>query len=133
MAEPARECCVTYPADRWISVIDPDPMSRDALRVSLAGLGAEVRTYVAAESFLATLQGTLPACLISEVQLPAMSGLVLLRHLKSLGKSVPAILIATEPDVALAVEAIREGALDFFEKPFADDRIARRVEALLSL
>jgi FixJ family two-component response regulator len=70
---------------------------------------------------------------ISEVQLPAMSGLKLLRHLKALGKNVPAILLATDPEVSLAVEVIREGALDFFEKPFVDDRIVRRVAALLSL
>jgi two-component system C4-dicarboxylate transport response regulator DctD len=124
---------VTCAANRWISVIDPDPLSRDALRASLAGLGAEVRTYFAAEPFLAALQDTLPVCLISEVRLPAMSGLMLLRHLKSVGKGVPAILIATDPEISLAVEVIREGALDFFEKPFPDDRIARRVEALLSL
>jgi two-component system response regulator FixJ len=118
--------------DSWISVIDPDAAYRDALLISLAGLGAEVRTYQAAEPFLAGLHDTLPVCLISEVNLPAMSGLMLLRYLKSVGKSVPAILLATDPEVSLAVEAIREGALDFIEKPFLNERVARRVAALLA-
>ena len=75
----------------------------------------------------------LPVCLISEVRLPEMSGLMLLRHLKSARMSVPTIFVATKPEVPLAVEAIREGAIDFMEKPLVDTRITRRVSALLSL
>jgi two-component system response regulator FixJ len=126
-------CRLRLVSDRWVAVIDPDPASREVLRALLGGLGADVRTYAAAEPFLAGLRSTLPTCLITEVELPAMSGLMLLRHLKSLRKGVPAILLATNPAVSLAVEVIREGALDFIEKPLADDRIARRVSALLSL
>ena len=125
-------CSLRLVPSRWVAVIDPDPASRDVLRSLLDGLGADVRTYGAAEPFLAALS-TLPTCLITEVELPAMSGLMLLRHLKSLRKGVPSILLATNPAVSLAVEVIREGALDFIEKPIADDRIARRVSALLSL
>jgi len=119
--------------NRWIAVIDPDPVSRAALCASLGCLGAEVRTYFAAEPFLAALECALPVCLVSEARLPAMSGPMLLRHLKSLGKSVPAIMIAKDPEVPLAVAVLREGVLDFFEKPCLDDRITRRVAALLSL
>ena len=134
MKEPVQGSCGICPASsRWISVIDPDPMVRDMLRELLGELKAEVRTYEAAEPFLVALRGQLPTCLISEVRLPAMSGVALLRHLKSLGKAVPAILLATDPDVSLAVEIIKEGALEFVEKPIVDDRIARLVSALLSL
>lgn len=103
------------------------------LRELLGDVQVEVRTYEAAEPFLVALSGQLPVCLISEVRLPAMSGLVLLRYLRSLGKAVPAILLATDPDVSLVVEVIKEGTLEFIEKPIVDDRIARRVSALLSL
>ena len=129
----SRGCRLRLLPSRWVAVIDPDPASREALRTLLDGLGAEVRTYAAAEPFLGGLQATLPTCLITEVELPAMSGLTLLRHLKSLRKGVPSILLATNPAVSLAVEVIREGALDFIEKPLADNRIVRRVSALLSL
>ena len=118
---------------RWIAVIDPDPVSLTALGTSLGRLGAEVHTYFAAEPFLAAVECTLPVCLVSEARLPAMSGLMLLRHLKSLGKNVPAIMLATDPEVSLAVEFIREGVLDFLVKPCVDDRITNRVAALLSL
>jgi FixJ family two-component response regulator len=116
-----------------VCVIDPDPQSREALRALLTGIGAEVRSYAAAEPFLETLPGGLPVCLISEVRLPGISGLMLLRQLKSARMSVPTILVATRPEVPLAVEAIREGAIDFIEKPLVDTRITRRVSALLSL
>jgi len=120
-------------AGRWVCVIDPDPQSLEALRGLLGAIGAEVRTYAAAEPFLETLPGELPVCLISEVRLPGMSGLMLLRKLKSAHMSVPTILVTTKPEVPLAVEAIREGAIDFIEKPLVDARITRRVSALLSL
>jgi len=119
-------------AVRWISVIDPDPLSRATLCALLAGMGAEVRAFEAAEPFLAALRSGPPACLISEVRLPAMSGLMLLRHLRSAQMWVPTILVATDPDVPLAVEAIREGALDFLEKPLVASRVTRRIAALLS-
>jgi two-component system response regulator FixJ len=129
-----QDACGLRPAqERWLAVIDPDAASRAALRTLLSGLGAEVRTYAAAEPFLADLSKTLPLCLVTEVQLPAMSGLMLLQHLKSLRKGVPSILLASEPAVPLAVEIIREGVLDFVEKPLVDDRVARRVSALLQL
>ena len=118
--------------ERWISVIDPDPLSRATLCALLAGIGVEVRAFEAAEPFLAALRSGPPACLISEVRLPAMSGLMLLRHLRSAQMSVPTILVATDPDVPLAVEAIREGALDFLEKPLVASRVTRRIAALLS-
>src|SRR5262245_17876366 len=117
-----KNACRLHPAqERWLAVIDPDAASREALRTLLSGLGAEVRTYVAAEPFLADVSSSLPACLISEVQLPAMSGLALLQRLKSLQKGVPSILLASEPAVSLAVEIVREGVLDFIEKPIVDD------------
>ena len=115
----------------WVSVIEPDAQLREALRRSLSGVGAEVRTYEAAEPFLAQLPSGLPVCLITEVALPAMSGLTLLRHLKALRRAVPTIFLATRPEVALAVEAIREGALDFIEKPYVDSRIVGSVAAIL--
>jgi two-component system response regulator FixJ len=115
-----------------VCIVDPDPRACEYLKSLLAHLGAETRTYDAAESFLANLDDGLPACLIAELRLPAMSGLTLLRHLKALNMPIPTILMATNAEVAVAVEAIREGAVDFVEKPCLDIRIARRVSAILS-
>jgi FixJ family two-component response regulator len=120
-------------AGRWVAVIDPDPASCNSLRALLRGLDAEVRTYPAAEPFLAELGATLPVCLIAEIDLPAMSGLMLLRQLKARQKAVPSIVLVRNPSVWLAVEVIREGVLDFLEKPLADDTIRSRVSALISL
>jgi two-component system response regulator FixJ len=126
-------CSRNRATDPWIAVIDPDTASCDRLRTLLDGLDAVVRTYPAAEPFLQELRAPLPICLIAEVDLPAMSGLMLLRQLKVQYQSVPSILLVRNPSVWLAVEVIREGVLDFIEKPLTDDRIASRVSALLSL
>jgi FixJ family two-component response regulator len=118
---------------RWIAVIDPDSASSHSLSTSLGRLGAEVRTYASAERFLAALECAPPVCLVTEARLPAMSGLMLLRHLKSLGKRIPAIMLVSDAEVSLAVDIIREGVVDFVEKPCLDDCITTLVAALLSL
>lgn len=96
----------------------------------LSPLDAEIRDFDSAESYLAAPNGA-PGCLITEVALPGMSGLDLLRLLRADGMTPPIILLGEEADVRAAVTAMREGAVDFIEKPHVDVAILRRVAYLL--
>jgi FixJ family two-component response regulator len=114
-----------------VGVIDPDPVARSGLRTLLHGLGIDVSTYDSAESYLLATNGRHASCLIVELLLPGMSGLELLRRLRSAGNDVPVILLADESDVPTAVAAIREGATDFIEKPYVDVAVMKQVQKLL--
>jgi FixJ family two-component response regulator len=114
-----------------VGVIDPDPVARNGLRTLLHGLGIDVSTYDSAESYLLAVDGRPLGCLIVELLLPGMSGLELLRRLRSAGNDVPVILLADESDVPTAVAAIREGATDFIEKPYVDVAVVKQVQKLL--
>ncbi|MCK7492825.1 MAG: response regulator [Comamonadaceae bacterium] len=99
----------------------------------LHGLGIDViHASTARESLPA--RGERPrelACLIVDLLLPGMSGLELLRRLRSAGNDVPVILLADESDVPTAVAAMREGATDFIEKPYVDVAVLKQVQKLL--
>jgi FixJ family two-component response regulator len=96
----------------------------------LRTLHADVRDYESAESYL-TAGGSSLDCLITDVELPGMSGLELLRLLRSRGVPDPVILLGDEEDVRAAVTAMREGAIDFIEKPKVGFAIVRRISSLL--
>lgn len=87
--------------------------------------------FDSAESYLLSGSARNFACLIVDLLLPGMSGLELLRRLRSNGSDVPVILLADESDVPTAVAAMREGATDFIEKPYVDAAVLRQVQKLL--
>ena len=114
-----------------VGVIDPDPVARHGLSTLLRGLGIEVATYESAETYLLAANGRHVGCLIVDLLLPGMSGIELLRRLRSAGNDVPVILLADESDVPTAVAAMREGATDFIEKPYVDVAVLKQVQKLL--
>jgi FixJ family two-component response regulator len=114
-----------------VGVIDPDPVARNGLRALLHRLGVDVSTFDSAESYLLATSGRNLACLIVDLLLPGMSGLELLRRLRSSGNDVPFMLLADESDVPTAVAAMREGATDFIEKPYVDVAVLKQVQKLL--
>jgi FixJ family two-component response regulator len=114
-----------------VGVIDPDPVARNGLRSLLHRNGVDVSTFDSAESYLLAANGRHLACLIVDLLLPGMSGLELLRRLRSSGNDVPVVLLADESDVSTAVAAMREGATDFIEKPYVDVAVLKQVEKLI--
>ena len=96
----------------------------------LRSLDADVHDFESAESYLAAQTSAL-GCLITDMALPGMSGLDLLKRLRAARISPPVILLGEESDVSAAVAAMREGAVDFIEKPHVDVSILRRVAYLL--
>jgi FixJ family two-component response regulator len=113
-----------------VAVIEADAAARRLLCSLLSSLDAEVQDYDSAESYLAANVDRL-GCVITDVLLPGMSGLELLRRLRAKRTSLPVIMLGEETDVRAAVDAMRAGAADFIEKEHMDLAIPRRVAYLL--
>jgi FixJ family two-component response regulator len=114
-----------------VGVIDADPAARAALKALLQPVGVDLVSFDSAESYLLSGSARKVACLIVDLLLPGMSGLELLRRLRSNGNDVPVIVLADESDVPTAVAAMREGAADFIEKPYANIAILKQVQKLV--
>ncbi|MDH3687905.1 MAG: response regulator [Gammaproteobacteria bacterium] len=116
-----------------IYVVEHDKAVRDGLRALLSQLNAQIQVYDQAKDLLSLQRTSGPACLVTELFLPDMSGLELLKRLRKSGDDIPAIVLAIQSDVPTAVEAMRLGAIDFIEKPFVEHVLLERVrEALRS-
>jgi two-component system, chemotaxis family, CheB/CheR fusion protein len=114
-----------------VGVIDSDPVARAALKLLLQNVGVDLLSFDSAESYLLSGSARKVACLVVDLLLPGMSGLELLRRLRSNGNDVPVILLADESDVPTAVAAMREGAADFIEKSYASVAILKQVQKLI--
>jgi two-component system response regulator FixJ len=114
-----------------VYVIDDDSAMRDSLAFLLDSAGFEVKLFENAADFLDARPGLRFGCVISDVRMPGIDGIDLLRRLKANASPLPVIIMTGHGDIPLAVEAIKLGALDFVEKPFEDDRLIRTIEAAL--
>jgi two-component system response regulator FixJ len=114
-----------------VHVIDDDEAMRQSLAFLLKTAGLEARTYESATMFLSALPGINAGCIVTDVSMPEMSGIDLLRRLKELKVGIPVIVITGHGDIALAVEAMKIGAVDFIEKPFDDEVLLASVNAAL--
>lgn len=114
-----------------VHVIDDDEAARDSLAFVLRSAQLEVETYESAPAFLAAVKTLASGCVITDVRMPEMSGIDLLRRLREGGSDVPVIVITGHGDVPLAVEAMKFGAADFFEKPYDDEALLAAVQSAL--
>jgi two-component system, LuxR family, response regulator FixJ len=114
-----------------VHIIDDDQALRDSLAFLLRAAQLEVRSFDSAKTFLDALPDASLGCVITDIRMPDMSGIDLLRRLKELKVAVPVIVITGHGDIALAVEAMKIGAADFFEKPFNDDQLVASIRAAL--
>lgn len=101
-----------------IHVIDDDEAMRASLEFLLGSAGLSTTLHASAESFLQEMPSS--GCVLSDIRMPGIDGIELLRRLKAAGASIPVVLMTGHGDVALAVEAMKLGAADFVEKPFDD-------------
>jgi FixJ family two-component response regulator len=106
-----------------LALIDDDEAVLDALRHYLARQDIRTTCFKAAKSFLRALDHREFDCIVSDVRMPGMSGLDLVRYLNGLSYARPVILITGHGDVEMAVSAIKDGAFDFIEKPFDEARL----------
>ncbi|WP_434723564.1 response regulator FixJ [Mesorhizobium sp. RIZ17] len=112
-----------------VHVVDDDVDVRKSLGFLLATADFAVRLHESATAFLATEPKEVEGCIVTDVRMPGIDGIEFLRQLKSRGLNVPVIVMTGHADVALAVQAMKEGAADFIEKPF-DDQVL--IDALRS-
>jgi len=119
------------PSDVVVHVIDDDDAVRESLEFLLRTARLEVRTYESAAAFLGILPRVEVGCIITDVRMPELSGIDLLKRLNELDVRVPVIVITGHGDVPLAVEAMKFGAVDFFEKPFDDEALVAAVRSAL--
>lgn len=114
-------------------LVDDDDAIRDALAWLLRSRNIESRTWDSAESFIADYRQDMRGCLILDIRMPGMSGPELFDHLLAQGCTMPTIFLTGHGDVPLAVQSLKKGAFDFFEKPCNDNDLADRVIAALAL
>jgi two-component system response regulator FixJ len=114
-----------------IHVIDDDAAMRDSLAFLLDVNGFRPEVFESSNAFLANAASRTPACVVSDIRMPGMNGIELVRKLKSDGIPCPVILITGHGDVALAVEAMKAGASDFIEKPFDDAVLLGAIQTAL--
>jgi two-component system, LuxR family, response regulator FixJ len=104
-----------------VNVVEDDGPMLDALTLLLRSAGFQVRGYPSAEAFLAEIGPTRAICLLTDVRLPGMDGLMLYRHLVSLRIEPATVVITGHGDIPMAVAALKAGVMDFVEKPFNPD------------
>lgn len=114
-----------------VHVVDDDAAVRDSLSFLLEAADLVVRSYDGAGALLDRIADLEPGCIITDVRMPAMTGLELVTKLKGLGVSHPVIVLTGHADVALAVEAMKAGVVDFIEKPFDEAVLLKAVQAAL--
>lgn len=112
-----------------VHIVDDDEAVRQSLAFLLSTAGIPVRVYESATSFLHALPSLQAGCLITDVRMPDLTGIELLQRLKAKSIDLPVIVITGHGDIPLAVEAMKSGAIDFIEKPFAEEAILRAVRS----
>ena len=116
---------------RKVHVIDDDAAMRDSLNFLLDSAGFEVTLFETAQQFLDALPALAFGCVISDVRMPGIDGIELLKRLRTLNSGFPIVVMTGHGDVPLAVEAMKLGAMDFLEKPFEDEHLIAMIEAAL--
>jgi FixJ family two-component response regulator len=119
--------------DQIVHVVDDDEALRDSLVWMLEANGYAVSAHDSAEAFLDGLSTTMTGCILLDVRMPGMSGLELFEELQRRRCGLPVVFITGHGDVPMAVSALKQGAVDFIEKPFGERDMMRLVEQCLLL
>jgi two-component system response regulator FixJ len=114
-----------------VYVIDDDEAMRDSLDFLLGAADFDVTLFESAQHFLDALPGVDFGCVVSDVRMPGVDGIELLKRLKANRSTLPVLIVTGHGDVPLAVEAMKLGAVDFLEKPFEDDRLIGMIDVAL--
>lgn len=118
---------------RVVYVVDDDEAFRDSLRWLLESAGYQVAMFPSAERFLAASRSENAICLLLDVRMAGLSGIELQAELNRRGEEIPIIFLTGHGDVPMAVEAVKKGAIDFIEKPFANTRLLALIERVAAI
>lgn len=119
--------------DLTVFVVDDDQAARESLTFLLRTEGITSRAYASAPAFLSQLQTSQMGCIVTDVRMPEMDGMMLIHKLHELGCRMPVIVMTGHADVPLAVQAMKAGVADFIEKPFESETILAAVRRCLEL
>lgn len=122
---------VTTAAERTVYVVDDDDAARDSLVMLLKSDGLPSKGFASAHEFLATFDPTARGCVVTDLRMPSMDGIELIRALKGVGCLLPVIVITGHADVGRAVDAMKAGASDFIEKPYESEQLIRAVRGCI--
>ena len=122
----------TDPTSPTIAVVDDEESVRAAVANLLQSLELTVATFGSAEEFLASPVCTTAACLITDIQMPGMSGLDLQRHLAASGNRIPVILMTAFPKEQARQQASADGAVGYLAKPFESRRLIELIDGVLA-
>ncbi len=115
-----------------VSIVDDDQSFREALTGLVSAFGFRAMAFASAQAFLGSAVLTQAGCLISDVNMPGMGGLDLLRRLVDLGAPIPTILVTAAPDPAEQKAALAAGALDYLAKPLDSRKLLARINVALA-
>lgn len=115
-----------------VYIVDDDNGVRSSIRVLMKSVGLPSSTFASAQEFLGAYHADQPGCLVLDIRMPGMSGLELQEELNRRGAIVPVIFITGHADIPMAVEAMRQGAFDFLQKPFRDQDLIDRVQQAMA-
>jgi FixJ family two-component response regulator len=116
-----------------IYIVDDDDGMRRALTVLMTTVGYTPVAFDKPSEFLTKYNPNQPSCLVLDVRMPEMSGLEVQQHLNRNGSMLPVILVSGHGDIPMAVQAMKDGAFDFLQKPFRDQDLLDRINGALKL
>lgn len=115
-----------------IHIVDDEESVRSSLAFLLEIAGFSTRTYETAVALLSRADSLEDGCVVTDLRMPEINGVELLRQLRAMGATIPAIVVTGHGDVQMAVEAIRQGAFDFIEKPFSEATIIDSIQRAMA-
>jgi two-component system, LuxR family, response regulator FixJ len=118
-------------AKATVYIVDDDDGMRRALTLLMSTVGYHAIAFARPTDFLSKLDPSQPGCLVLDVRMPEMSGLEVQQHLNRAGSLLPVILVTGHGDIPMAVQAMKDGAFDFLQKPFRDQDLLDRINAAL--
>ena len=116
---------------RLISVVEDDEPFRESMRKLMTALGYTAEAFPSAADFLASPLLAATACLVTDVQMPGMTGVELHRHLVDAGYAIPTILVTAYPDEVVRKRALKDGVVCYLGKPVDDDHLERCLRSAL--
>jgi FixJ family two-component response regulator len=119
------------PQQPLISIVEDDQPFRESMRKLVRALGYTVEAFPSAADFLASPLLPETACLVTDVQMPGMTGVELQRHLMDAGYAIPTILVTAYPDEAVRKRALKNGAVCYLSKPVDDEHLERCLRSAL--
>lgn len=116
-----------------VFIVDDEPVIRKAVSLIIEQTGHRIQTFASATEFLEHYDGSQSGCLVSDVRMPGMDGMELLRHLRTQGRKIPVLMLSAHGDIPMAVAALKVGAIDFLEKPADPDVLRQKVVQALTV